>query len=94
MPERVEREAGERVPFDIFEKERLPLALREAPNMPMPLHSMASPFARGADALDCRTFGLDIGEQMTHPWVHRQPGALGVRFRDAGQCVVGALSLL
>ena len=67
LPERVEREAGERVPFDIFEKEKLPLALREAPNMLMPLHSMASLFARGADALDCRTFGLDIGEQMTHP---------------------------
>lgn len=66
LPERVEREAGERVLFDIFEQEGVPLALRETPDMPMPLHAMVGLFARGAAALDCRTFGLDIGEQMTH----------------------------
>lgn len=66
LPARVEQQAGERVLFDVFEKERLPLALRDAPDMPMPLHSMVSLFARSAAALDSRTFGLDIGEQMTH----------------------------
>ncbi|MFG1201757.1 AraC family transcriptional regulator ligand-binding domain-containing protein [Xanthobacter aminoxidans] len=66
LPERVERAAGERILFDIFRKEGLPIALRETPDMPMPLHAMVGLFARGESALDCRTFGLDIGEEMTH----------------------------
>ena len=66
LPERVEQQAGERILFDIFERERLPLALRDAPEVPMPLHSMVGLFARSAAVLDSRTFGLDIGERMTH----------------------------
>lgn len=66
LPDLVERQAGERVLADIFARERLPVALRDAPDTPIPLRSMMGLFARGAAALDTRTFGLDVGEGMTH----------------------------
>ncbi|QIB34634.1 helix-turn-helix domain-containing protein [Ancylobacter pratisalsi] len=66
LPERIARLAGEHVLFDIFEKEGLPLSLCEALDTPIPLRSMVGLFARGADALDNRTFGLDVGQEMTH----------------------------
>ncbi|MFG1357542.1 helix-turn-helix domain-containing protein [Xanthobacter pseudotagetidis] len=89
LPDLIERQAGERVLADIFARERLPTALRDAPGTPMPLRSMMGLFARGATALDCRTFGLDVGEGMTHKgyglWVEHAAAAptLGEGLRRA-----------
>ena len=66
LPEKIERQAGEQALIDMFAREHLPMALRDAPQTPIPLHSMMGLFARGAAALDHRTFGLDVGEEMTH----------------------------
>ncbi|CAH1672319.1 helix-turn-helix domain-containing protein [Chelatococcus asaccharovorans] len=66
LPEMIERRASETVLATIFARERLPIALRDAPGTPMPLRSMMGLFARGAAALDCRSFGFDVGEDMTH----------------------------
>ncbi|MFG1287960.1 helix-turn-helix domain-containing protein [Xanthobacter versatilis] len=66
LPEQIERQAGEQALIDMFAREHLPMALRDAPQTPIPLHSMMGLFARGAAALDHRTFGLDVGEEMTH----------------------------
>ncbi|WP_334174043.1 helix-turn-helix domain-containing protein [Pseudoxanthobacter sp.] len=79
LPEMIEEQAGERVLADIFAREHLPLALRETPGLPMPLRAMTGLFARGAAALESRTFGLDVGERMTCRgyglWVEHAVGA-------------------
>lgn len=66
LPALVERQAGERVLVHLFEDEGVPVALRDAPATPMPLRSMMSLFERGARALGSRTFGVEVGELMTH----------------------------
>lgn len=66
LPELVEDRAGERVLTDIFERERVPLALRDAPMTPLPLAAMMGVFERAATKLGDRVLGLEVGEQMTH----------------------------
>lgn len=66
LPELVEKLAGERCLADIFEKEGVPLALRDEPRMPMPLGAMMGLFARSAAVLDDRLLGIEVGEGMTH----------------------------
>lgn len=89
LPQLVERQAGEQALADIFAREHLPMALRDAPDTPMPLRSMMELFARGAAVLDSRTFGLDVGEGMTHKgyglWIERAAAAptLGEGLRRA-----------
>lgn len=66
LPDMVERQAGERVLVELFQKAGLPLALRDAPATPMPLAAMAGLFDRAAQVLENRTLGLDVGERMSH----------------------------
>ncbi|MFG1404259.1 helix-turn-helix domain-containing protein [Xanthobacter sediminis] len=79
LPEFMERQAGERTLAGIFGKAGLPLAIRDDPMMPLPLPSMMSVFEHAASALDNRTFGLEVGERMTHRgyglWVDYSMGA-------------------
>lgn len=79
LPELVEQRAGERVLLDVFEKEGLPVALRDAPGTPMPLGAMMGLFDRAAASLEDRTFGLTVGERMTYRgygrWVEYGTGA-------------------
>jgi AraC-like DNA-binding protein len=66
LPELLEERAGERALLDVFEKEGIPLATRDAPTTPMPLLSMMRLFARSARRLGDRTLGVEIGERMTY----------------------------
>lgn len=66
LPDRLTRLAGERILFNIFEKEGVPLAVSALPRMPVPLRAMMGLFSRSAAALDNRTLGVEVGEQMTH----------------------------
>ncbi|MGQ3673950.1 AraC family transcriptional regulator ligand-binding domain-containing protein [Xanthobacter sp. TB0139] len=79
LPQRLEQQIGERRTAQIFQQEGLPLALREEPHTPMPLRSMIRLFSRGARALGDRTFGLDVGEEMSHRayglWLEYSAGA-------------------
>ncbi|MFG1344016.1 hypothetical protein V5F59_03910 [Xanthobacter autotrophicus DSM 431] len=72
LPDLIEGQAGERILADIFAGERLPMALRDAPRTPMPLRAMMGLLARGAAALDRRTFGLDAGEDMKQTGCFRE----------------------
>lgn len=66
LPELVEGRVGEWRLAEIFEKEGLPVGLRDAPRMPMPLGAMMGLFARSAAILDHRLLGIEVGEGMTH----------------------------
>lgn len=64
LPGLLEERAGERAVLEVFEKEGLPIALRDALDTPMPLAAMMGLFSRAARLLGDRTFGLDVGERM------------------------------
>jgi len=89
LPDRLERLAGERRLIDTFEREGLPLAVRDMPTTPMPLRSMIALFARSSAILDNRTLGLEVGESMRHAgyglWIAYCTGAptLGEALRRA-----------
>ena len=79
LPDLIEERAGERALHAVFEAVGVPIALRNAPKTPMPLFAMMGLFARGARALDDRTFGLEVGRRMTHRayglWIEHCVGA-------------------
>lgn len=66
LPQLLEERAGEKTMLDVFERESLPIALRDAPTTPIPLLSMMNLFTRSGRQLGQRTLGLDVGAQMTH----------------------------
>lgn len=66
LPQLLEERAGEKTMLDVFERESLPIALRDAPTTPIPLLSMMKLFTRSGRQLGQRTLGLDVGAQMTH----------------------------
>lgn len=89
LPDLLEERLGERALLQVFEQEGIPIAVREAPKMPMPLASMMRLFLDGAHRLGDRTFGLDVGGRMTHRayglWIEHAFGAvtLGEALRRA-----------
>ncbi|MGE0420012.1 MAG: helix-turn-helix domain-containing protein [Acetobacteraceae bacterium] len=66
LPDLIEERMGERYMLELFERENLPVQLRDMPDTPMPLAAMMGLFFRGARILGQRTFGLEVGERMTH----------------------------
>lgn len=66
LPLLLEQRLGEGRVARVFQQEGLPLVLREQPHTPILLRSMISLFSRSSGAVGDRTFGLDVGEEMTH----------------------------
>ncbi|MBJ3778518.1 helix-turn-helix transcriptional regulator [Acuticoccus mangrovi] len=66
LPSFLEERAGEAALIRTFQSTQLPLALEAEPDRPIPIRAMAELFERAAHQLGSRTFGLDIGERMTH----------------------------
>jgi AraC-like DNA-binding protein len=66
LPELLEQRLGERALLETFEREGVPIAVRDAPSTPVPLAAMMALFTRAARRLGDRTFGLEVGETMTH----------------------------
>lgn len=66
FPALLEERAGERALYETFEAEGMPVGLRDSPTTPMPLSAMMALLSRAARRLGDRTFGLEVGERMTH----------------------------
>jgi len=66
LPMFVERRAGEAALLNVFRAARLPLALETEPDTPVPVTAMIELFERGEREVGKRTFGLEVGERMTH----------------------------
>lgn len=66
LPALLERRAGSKALQRSFEAEGLPLTLLDSPRTLLPLSAMTGVFERAARQAGERTFGLDVGEAMTH----------------------------
>lgn len=66
LPQLLEARAGERALLKTFEAAGVPIAVFEARHMPVPLAAMIAIFQESAQILGDRTFGLEVGSQMTH----------------------------
>lgn len=66
LPDLLETAAGESAAFRTFEAARLPLEALGRPDMPIPLSMMSTLFSKGAAVLGDRTFGLRVGQKMSH----------------------------
>ncbi|MDQ0316119.1 AraC family transcriptional regulator [Amorphus orientalis] len=66
LPNLFEARAGERQLVDLFQQTRVPMGIIDAPLTPVPVWAMMTLFARAGRVLGDRTFGLEVGSQMTH----------------------------
>lgn len=66
LPTFVEEGAGHRQLQRIFERQRLPFSLIDNREMRLPFAAMQQLFEDAARVLGDRTFGLRVGQQMTH----------------------------
>lgn len=87
LPEMLEARLGESALLRTIEGEGLPIAILGALHTPIPVHAMMRIFARAGRLLGDRTFGLEVGQQMTHRgfglWVEHniQAATLGEALR-------------
>lgn len=66
LPQMLEAQAGHRALIRTFEREGLPVDVIHQPQQPLPIHALMRVFARSGQEAGHRTFGLDVGERMTH----------------------------
>ena len=66
LPAFVEEAAGHRSLQGLFDRQRLPLSLIDNREMRLPFAAMQQLFEDAARVLGDRTFGLRVGQQMTH----------------------------
>lgn len=66
LPDLLQDRSGERNLIKVFAREGLSIETLDRANAIVPVHALMRVFARAGSLLGDRTFGLEVGERMTH----------------------------